>query len=169
MNNSSIRKIVIVVFLLSLLSLEGCEAFRKKFIRERKKKTEVEEEVILEPQQYPDASYNNFVLYKNSYTFWKAAHSELIISLEEKQSYKRQLFFFDEVVKNLYDMRNLLVEEKQKQLDYFIQEINVLKEKLVNANLKVAISPQIESKLKAIESDIRINFSYTTIQDWIKN
>jgi hypothetical protein len=164
-----IRNITIVLILVFFLHLQGCEAFRKKFIRKPKNKKKVEEEIVLEPQEYPESIYDNPTLYKNYYTFWKASHLELIISLEKGNSYKKQLFLFDEVLKNLKNMKRLLTEEKQEEMDYYIQEITDEKEKLSSAKLKDSLLPRLKSKLSSIEKKIRINFSYRVIREWIRD
>ncbi|MFH1655128.1 MAG: hypothetical protein ABH954_00765 [Candidatus Omnitrophota bacterium] len=168
MDNIFLRKIIVILILVSFLSLEGCEAFRKKFIRKKKKK-EAEEQVVLEPQEYPEVVYDNITLYSNHYNLWKAWQVELLESLKEGQSYKKQIQCFDEVLKNLSEMRNLLADQKQQELDIYIQQIAGYKEKLSGSKLKYAILPQLKNRLNSIDKKIRTNFTYNKIEDWIKD
>jgi len=167
LNKIFFRKVTIILVLISFLSLEGCEAFRKKFIR-KKKVEQVEENVILVPQEYPEVVYDNVTLYKKYYSFWKASQSELLESLKEGQSYKKQVQCFNEVLKNLSEMKGLLLEQKQQELDAYIQEISINKDKFFNAKLKNNILSQLRSKLESIEKKIRINFVFKKVKDWIK-
>ena len=155
--------------MISLLALEGCEAFRKKFVRKSKKKKKEETQVVLQPQEYPEVVYDNPTLYKKYYNFWKASHTELIITLEGEQGLKKQLFYFDEVLKYLEGMKKLLADSKQEELDLYIKDISVRKEALSNTKLMNAVLPRLINKLGSIEKQIRIHFKYSEIEDWIRN
>ena len=168
MNKLFLRRAVLVLILLTFLSSEGCEAFRKKFVRKKNVEEEVEEQVILEPQEYPEVVYDNTTLYKNYFTLYKAWYADLLDSLKEESSYKKQLQCFDEVLKNLREMQNLLKPEKQQEMDPYIQEIAKNKEQLMGTSLKSAILPQLKSKLSSVEKKIRVQFNYNKIKEAIK-
>jgi len=159
----------VVFILVSFLSLEGCAAFRKKFIRKKKKTKEVEEEIVLEPQEYPEVIYDSATLYKNHYNFWRAWHVDLLNSLEVGQSQKKRLRAFDEVIKNLEEMENLLIEQKQQELEVYILEISENREKLSKAKLRNILLPRLKSKLRSLEKKIRNNFAFKNAKDWIKD
>lgn len=163
-----LRRMVLVLIILTFLSCEGCEAFRKKFVRKKQMEEETMEQVILEPQEYPEVVHDNPELYKNSYTLCKAWYSDLLESLKDEGSYKKQLQCFNEVLKNLSEMRNLLKEEKQQELDLCISEISNNKEQLINSRLKNSILPQLKSNLARVEKTIRTKFNYNKIKESIR-
>jgi len=163
-----LKRAIVVLMILSFFSLEGCEAFRKKFIRKKQVEEEAEEQVILEPQVYPDVVYDNPTLYKNYYTFCKAWYGDLLDSLNQEGNYKKQLQCFSEVIKNLSLMRDLLKTEKQQEISSYIEMISKNKEKLMTASLKDAILPQLKNDLSSIEKKIVAKFSYSKIKDNIK-
>lgn len=168
MNNLFLKRTIVVLMILSFFSLEGCEAFRKKFVRKKQIEEEEEEQVILEPQEYPEVVYDNSALYKNYFTLYKAWYGDLLDSLIPDASYKKQLQCFNEALKNLSEMRNLLKQEKQQEIDSSIQEISKNKEKMTGARLKNAILPQLKSDLASIDRKIRAQFNYNKIKDFIR-
>lgn len=163
-----LRRTILVLIILTFLYSEGCEAFRKKFVRKKHLEDETEEQVILEPQEYPEVIYDNSTLYKNYFTLYKAWYADLLDSLKDEGSYKKQLQCFVEVIKNLSEMKNLLKQDKQQEIDVYIQEISENKDRLANSALKNAIIPQLKIDLNNIEKKIRINFNYNKVKDWIK-
>ena len=61
---------VLVAGFCLLVSLTGCEAFRKKF--RRKPKEEKREEPIIQPESYPDVALNKDELYRDYFLFGRA-------------------------------------------------------------------------------------------------
>jgi len=163
-----LRRLILVSIILTFLSCEGCEAFRKKFVRKKQAEEDTVGQVILEPQEYPEVVHDNAELYKNSYTLCKAWYSDLLDSLKDEGSYKKQLQCFNEVLKNLSEMRNLLKEEKQQELDVCISDISKNKEQLMNSRLKNSILPQLKSNLARVEKTIRTKFNYNKIKESIR-
>ena len=122
MKNTSVLALCIVV----CCAASGCESLGKKFVR--KPKTPKQVEMVLEPQEYGGRA-PSIELYDQYFLYWKSWQDEFIDSLSGT-SRKRQLDTAAEALKNLGEMRKLLVEPAAKQLDVYIAQFEALKKEV---------------------------------------
>ncbi|OGX17096.1 MAG: hypothetical protein A3K83_01935 [Omnitrophica WOR_2 bacterium RBG_13_44_8b] len=122
-----LRAISLLISFPLIISLTGCEAFVRKFTRKSKKENLPREEMVLAPEVYDSVQMSNEELYRQYFLFWKSWHDELINSLSFQGNRKKQIECVKESLKNLTSLRELLNEEKQKQLDVYIKELDTLK------------------------------------------
>lgn len=108
-------------------SLVGCDAFVRKFTRKSKKENIPQEEMVLAPEDYKGPGMSKEELYRQYFLFWKSWADELIESLLQRKSQKKQLDCAEEGIKNLINLRALLNETTQQKLDVYISELKDLK------------------------------------------
>jgi hypothetical protein len=160
-----IKQIILLITSYSLLvTLIGCEAFVRKFTR-KSKKEEAQEEMVLAPEEYKP-NINKEELYRKYLLYWKSWQDELIESLLQMKSHKKQVDCIEEAIKNLVNLRGLLNAEKQKKLDVYLTRMQELKDTIVqdiygnNARIYV----QSAERLKM---DILRDFPYNKIKDYL--
>ncbi|MDD2690061.1 MAG: hypothetical protein PHT41_07940 [Candidatus Omnitrophica bacterium] len=121
-------KVLLLVTSYSLLvTLIGCDAFVRKFTRKPKKTSTHQEEMVLAPQEYKP-TMNSEQAYHQYFMFWKSWQDELIESLLQKGSQKKQIDCVNEAIKNIFNVKALLNKEKQKKLDIYIMQLKDLQE-----------------------------------------
>ena len=153
----------LIIFCLLIFNLLGCEAFVRKFTRKPKKENLPQEEMVLAPEEYvPEV--NKEELYRQYFLFWKSWQSELIDSLVQKRSHKKQMECVEEAIKNLMNMRSLLNEEKQRRLDPYIGRTEELKSSIARDvyGASAFTSAQAAERLRM---NILRDFSYNKIKD----
>ncbi|MDI6758639.1 MAG: hypothetical protein QMD94_03070 [Candidatus Omnitrophota bacterium] len=150
-------------FLLS--TLIGCEAFVRKFTRKSKK--QVEEVMVLAPEEYKGPQITKEELYKEYFLFWKSWQDELIGALTEKKGLKKQVDCAGEAIKNLVNLRALLKEEKQKKIDIYIDELKGLELEIAKDLYGSSISLHARSA-ERIKRNILRDFSYKKNKDFLR-
>jgi len=144
-----------------LVTLTGCDAFVRKFTR-KPKRTAPKEEFVLAPQEYKAPQMSKEEQYRQYFLFWKSWQDELINSLAIGTNHKKQIGCINEAIKNLGQIRALLNEAKQKELDTYINQMEDLKNYLTGDLYSDGIS---KNRLTAerIKRSILHNFSYNKI------
>ena len=162
------RKIIFLLstYFLILSTLIGCEAFVKKFTRKPKKEEPVEE-MVLVPVEYPSVFKNKEEAYRQYFLYWQSWQDELINALLSKASQKKQLSCIDEGLKNLTEVKNLLIEEKQRQLDVYLKRLadlrgNIEKDPYSNN------ADNLRSMAEILKRDILRDFTYLKIKNELK-
>jgi len=120
-------QIILLVTSYSLLvTMLGCDAFVRKFTRKSKKDVDVQEEMVLAPQEYK-SSMSKEDYYRQYFLYWKSWQGELIDALFVGANHKKRLDSMNEAISNLKSMRALLNLEAQKKLDTYILKMEDLK------------------------------------------
>jgi len=165
--NLKIRIILQVVFCCLLFTALGCDAFIRKFTRKPKKENLAKEELVLEPEEYTGSALTKEELYRQYFLFWKSWQEELIASLSEGSNYKKRLDCAEEVIKNLKELRLLLVEERSKKLEGYINQMSVLGGAIEKDIYGVNI---LKHRLNAerLERIILKQFVYYKVKDYLK-
>ena len=91
---------LILLFLFGTLTSSGCTPLRKKFTRKKKEDKEQNQKFIpvLEPVDYPEKIYSSLDRYKHHYSLWKVWEKDLIQTIEEDGSDKRQKYLLSQAV-----------------------------------------------------------------------
>jgi hypothetical protein len=170
MRNYKLRKrIAKAVFLFSsfcfLTSILGCEAFARKFTR-KPKKVEVEKPVLM-PEDYSLSDIPSEQRYRQSFVFWQSWQEELVTALTSKASHKKRMTCIEEAIKNLEEMKPLLFEEKQKELDVYLGRLRSLKKDIAKDiyGANVAIH---RIKAESLKRNIFRDFSYLKIKNHLR-
>jgi hypothetical protein len=128
--NPATKFLLLVTVYCLLITLIGCDAFVRKFTRKSKRDAKEKQELVLAPEEYKPAFANKEEAYRQYFLYWKSWHDELINSLSGigTISNKKQVDCVNETIKNLEDMKKILKETKQKELDVYIKQLNDLKD-----------------------------------------
>lgn len=163
-----LKLFTVILTIFSLICLSGCETLKKKFIRKHKGEPEEEKGVVFEPQEYPSQQFSNIELYQNNYLLWKSWKQELSDSLQEGVNRKKQIENAKEMVVNLEAMKSLLQEDKQKALGLLIQNAQNINDKIADVNLNSTDLTRLKQDLETLEKNVRKDFSYKKVKDFIK-
>ncbi len=162
-----LRNLCLVLAACFLLStLAGCESFVRKFTR-KPKKTEQAVEMVLAPEEYKGPDMTKEELYRQYFLFWQSWEGELENALTHKASLKKKVDCVQEALKNLVNMKEMLVPEMQKNLDVYVGKTIGLLASIRsdiygsenNLNLKDA---------ERIKMDIHKSFAYPKIKNYLK-
>lgn len=159
-----LRKIIVIFLVASLISgLTGCETLRRKFTRKRKAKPvrpmfyrEGESEMTRPPLE----------LYMMHYVYWKTWMDDLINNAGVNK--KRDKRASNEAIGNLLDMRKRLTEEKQKELDEYIDEVRRITDKIQTGILNEARLGRLKQELDKVKSRVVRKFYYKKVREHIK-
>lgn len=160
------RMLCILLFCFLLLDLVGCESFVRKFTR-KSKKTEQPVEMVLAPEEYKGPNMTKEELYRQYFLYWNSWQEELINALTQKASLKKKVDCAQEALKNLANMKMLLVPDAQKNLDVYIAKSNGLLEYL-KGDAYGAMDNRNCQAAQLIKSNIQRNFIYPKIRNYLK-
>lgn len=158
--------LMLTICCLLLGSLLGCEAFVKKFTRKPKRKKPVEE-MVLVPEEYPSLFKNKEEAYRQYFLYWKSWQDELINALLVGMSHKKQLSCIDQAIKNLEEVRKLLLDEKAKVLDSYIEESLDLKNDIVKDRYSSDTNRNRFAAEKLKRNMLR-DFSYSKVKNYLR-
>ena len=97
---------------------------RKKFTRKKKDKEESEKFIpVLEPVDYPQKTYSSQERYKQHYSLWQVWNRDLIQAIQKEDSDKRQKYLLGQMIERLEAMKEVLADEKQKELVVMINDL----------------------------------------------
>ena len=162
---SKIRVPVIVLLLVVLAGSSGCESFRKKFVR-KKKRQPAEEEMVISPVDYSKQQLPGDQAYQQYYVYWKSWHGELLAQLQNNANKKKILGCFEQMILNLDRMKNLLANEKKSaQLQTYIDEIQQNYDEVENKNFLIVSFAQLKESVESLSRAIHREFAFSKIKD----
>jgi len=155
------KKIFLTLFLFFFIfSLTGCEAFTRKFKRKPKKEALQQEEMVLEPVEYPVSQIDKEELYRRYFLYLRSWNDELIESFNGAVNRKKQAECIIQLIRNLNEIKQLLKDEKQDLAEIFINKFRDLQDSLDKdlfnfdtARLKL----QVERLKKNIDSELSLS------------
>jgi len=160
--------VIWILFVICALSfvicMTGCDAFVRKFTRKPKTENLPQEEMVLVPEEYKGPQVPKEELYRQYFLFWKSWHDELIESLLQKKSQKKQIDCAEEAIKNLINLQKLLNEEQQKKLDIYILQLKDLQEAIGKDLYGMDSSNNVQNAERIKRSLLR-EFSYNKVKD----
>ncbi len=159
------KRAILYLFAVCLLSdLSGC-ALRKKFVRKKKKEEAEKSAVILALEDYDKiADYHD--LYKKHFLLWQYWCDELISSL--KLNYKKQKECAAQSLENLVSLEKYVLSSKQEPLGTYIQRFEKIKleidrRKITNDIEKARTVREIEKLERLVDKEYR----YSEIKPFI--
>jgi len=147
---------------LMIASLIGCDAFVRKFTRKQKKDSISKEEMVLVPEEYK-STMTKEQIYRQYSLFWQSWQDELIESLAQRKSNKKQVDCAQEALKNLANLRALMKEDKQKKFDVYLNDLKWLKEQIAQ-DLYGTSAPGYVRSAERIKRGILRDFSYNKVK-----
>jgi hypothetical protein len=162
------KNIVIIFGLCAMVcGLVGCDAFVRKFTRKPKIENTTQEEMILAPEEYKGPNMSKEELYRQYFLFWRSWQDELIESLLQRKSQKKQLDCAEEGINNLINLRALLNDATQKELEVYINELKGLKN-AISKDLYGIDTAGNAHDAERIKINILRRFSYNKTRDNLK-
>jgi len=159
-----LQALLLVTSSLLLVTILGCEAFVRKFTRKPKKENLPQEEMVIAPEVYQIPQMTKEDLYRQYFLYWKSWQDELIESLSSGTNHKRQIGCVNEAIKNLYELRSLLNEAKQKGLDFYINQLMDLQGLIAQDFYGNSVTGN-RLTAERIKRNILKDFSYNKIKD----
>ena len=154
-------KFLLVFF---IITASGCEPFRKKFIRQKKKDESQSQMIpVLDPIDYPAKVESPEDSYRQYFSLWQVWDKELVMRIGEHASDKKINFTFNQLLLQLTEMEKLLSGEKQQQLNQYITQLSALHNDL-SQPAGVRNDRVIQSKIERIGKDLRQGFRFKDIQ-----
>lgn len=171
MNNHRLKPQITQIILLAtcyllLATLVGCEAFVRKFTLKPKKST-IKEQPILIPEEYPVSRVSTETRYRQYFLFWKSWHEELIAELSSFGSYKRRKSCLEEAIKNLEKIKTFLFEEKQKDLDVYLEKLRQLESAITKDTHGIRLATH-KRKAESLKRNILRDFSYPAVKNHLR-
>jgi hypothetical protein len=123
--------------------------------------------MVLAPEEYKGPDMTKEELYRQYFLFWKSWQDELENALTQKASLKKKVDCIQEALKNLVNMRGMLVDDMQKNLDVYINKtIELL------ASIRGDIYGTNDSFnlhfAEGIKMDIHKGFIYPKVRNYLK-
>ncbi|HNW39652.1 MAG TPA: hypothetical protein PL125_00060 [Candidatus Omnitrophota bacterium] len=160
------RILSVLLFCFLSLNIIGCESFSRKFVR-KSKKPDAAIELVLTPEEYKGPNMSKEEIYRQYYLYWSSWQDELINALTQKASLKKKIDCAQEALKNLVNMKMMLVEAAQNNFEPEIAKLNDLlfyiKNDVYGSNNNRNIS--VAERIKA---NIHKNFVYPKIRNYLK-
>lgn len=156
----------VIVVCVSVVCLNGCEAFARKFTREPKDKTAAFD-VVLAPQQYADTGLPVEDQARQLYVFWKSWHTELVSALETAQGYKRKVQCANEAVSSLRRFADLARDEYSQKARAYADELDSLKGLVEKDTMGMRNSVNAQRAARLL-GRIERDFRYSRIADYLR-
>jgi ERCC4-related helicase len=154
---------IFAVLIIFLLSSSGCEAFVRKFTRQKQHEEAIEP--VLNPETQSGLFYDNETKYRNYFAYWRGWHDELIQAMSEPNNKRRQ-YCVGQALINLKQMSDLLETDKQKEINTYIERMQDIANE-INTNIFVNEN-RIIQELSRIRLNINKRMHYSKVVDWIK-
>ncbi|MFH1281499.1 MAG: hypothetical protein ABIH91_02135, partial [Candidatus Omnitrophota bacterium] len=149
-----------------LTAVFGCEAFTRKFTR-KSKKPDAAVEMVLVPQEYKGPDMTKEEIYRQYYLYWSSWQDELINALTQKASLKKKVDCTQEALKNLVNLKLMLVADAQKNFDIEIAKLDDLLI-YVKSDIYGVNNGRNRQVAERIKSSIHKRFIYPKIKNYLK-
>ena len=149
-----------------LLDLLGCESFVRKFTR-KPKKQQTGAEMVLAPEEYKGPDMSKEELYRQYYLYWGSWQDELINALNQGLSLKKKIDCAQEALKNLINMKMMLVDEARANFDPVIARMNrILSD--IKGDIYGRDNYRNARIAENIKVDVHLGFAYSKIRNYLK-
>jgi len=154
-------KITLVIIL--ILNISGCAELQRKFVR--KKEPKKEEITFYRVKEYaPKPPHER---YKDHYVLWRNWHLEL--ERTDGTGYSKDIMVLNEILRHLTAMRDLLKDEKSKELGMQIGYLETLLARVKEKEKDIMKDVHSRKILEKVGRVITNNFSYNRMKDYIKS
>ncbi|MBD3296845.1 MAG: hypothetical protein GF392_05700 [Candidatus Omnitrophica bacterium] len=146
-----------------ILFIAGCADLRQKFIPRKK------EDESRTMHYYAVRKYDvkpSLELYTKRYVYWKNWQKE-ILDVIDNRNHKKIVVALEQAVSNLIDMRNMLVEEKARELQTYIDEMTEIEMSVKEQRMTRGTKVRTRRKLESLGKQIKRHFSYNRVGGYI--
>ncbi|MFA5142728.1 MAG: hypothetical protein WC522_00995 [Candidatus Omnitrophota bacterium] len=155
------RRFHVLLAVVLVLSLTGCDAVQRKFTRKKK--------VVKAPRIYQIKKYPvrpPAELYKKHYSYWQSWQAELIQVFG--QNSKKDKRCVEEAIGQLKDMRNILIPSKAEELERHIGRMEEARNVILRSQLTFANRDSLRMTFEREERVIRREFAYDKVKDSLR-
>lgn len=161
------KKIILLTAICCLLTtILGCESFARKFTR-KSKKSDTAVEMVLAPEEYKGPNMTKEEIYRQYYLYWSSWQDELINALTQKLSLAKKVDCAQEALKNLVNMKMMLVADAQKNFDAEIARLNDLLVS-IKSDIYGVNDSRFLQVAQRIKSSVHKDFVYPRIRNYLK-
>lgn len=159
----TIKKVFILFSVSCLLfSTLGCEAFARKFTRKSKKTQH--EEMVLAPEEWKGPKASKPERYEQYFIYWRSWQNELSSAFLTNTSQKKKIDCAQQAKKNLVNMRFLLNESKQRQLDVYLKQLEDLLGG-IKSDIYGSSNNSFRETSERLKNSIELNFAYSHVKN----
>ena len=152
----------VLLALIILSNLTGCETLAKKFRRKNKGPAKMPR--MYQMKKYPPKP--PVELYKTHYVYWVSWQSELAKCLG--QNHKKDMLCAEQILSNLQDMQNQLAQEKAAELGKHIDAMAKVKDIIYNEELTQANKDYVGRMVDREDRYIKRDFSFKKIKKYLR-
>jgi len=156
------RLFISIVILMLCISVSGCAALQRKFVRKKKKKEK--DAAIVTAYDYSKGLRVD-ELYGRHFLFWQSWHTELIGKIDG--TYKKRSACFGYIISSLKDMKKYLNSPKDEELEKVIEELHSIGPDIRKQRLTKSQKYKIRKFLEKTKRHIDKNFSYTDVKGFL--
>ncbi len=153
---------LVLLTIVLLVSLTGCDALQRKFTRKNKAP-------VKRPRFYQVKKYTRKpspLLYKQHYEYWASWQDQLIQVIGENHKKDKQCI--EEAVGNLKDMQSILIPSKAEEMQVHIEKMEAAKEVIFKGDLSFANKDDIRRTLEREDRAIKRDFCYAKVKDCLR-
>jgi len=157
-------RILMIILAMSFL-FSGCAQIKDKFIRKPKEeKTQTHKYLAVKKYDVRPS----LALYRKRYVLWKNWHKELL-SILRAANHKKSVVSIEQEVSNLFDMQNMLVDEKAEGLHKLIEQMLKIERDIKKGRLNTGSEVRIRQKLESLGRAIKRDYGYHKMKDFIRS
>jgi len=137
-------------------------------LHENQKDNRPLEQMVLNPEVYPDRFASKEDAYRQYFLYWKSWQDELIDSLgEEQPNLRRRSDCAHEAIRNLTEMQRLLSGGERAEADKYVSKMLALKAD-IEKDIYGANSWALRRQAEDLERRIRRAMQYEKVKDSLK-
>ncbi len=155
------RAMSVLMVVIVVTGLAGCDAVQRKFTRKTK--------TVKAPRIYQVKKYDikpSADLYSKHYAYWRSWQSELIQELG--QNHKKDKRCIEEILMQLGAMQNILVKDKADELGRHIARLEDVRDTITKQEVDTFNRSSTLMVLEREDRYIRSGFSVSRIKNYIK-
>jgi len=153
------RGFFVLLTVVLLAGLIGCDAIQKKFTRKNKPTVKI-------PRFYQLKKYTRKPspeLYKQHFAYWESWQSELIQFLG--QNHKKDVRAMEEALGHLKDMQSILIPSKADDIQPHVEKMEEAKEIVLRGDLTFATQDYVRGVLDREDRAIKREFCYNKVKN----
>ena len=158
MNKRMLMFVIAVLVTMVSLSTTGCEPFRKKFTREKRKDRASAFVPVLDPIDYPPEHVSSKDKYDYYYSLWAVWERDLLKAIDDRAFDKKLQYNLSQEIVQLEEMKKWVTDDKAQGLNPSLERLYKIQKQIINTPAQMRNMYSIRRDLEIIASDVRHNF-----------
>ena len=155
------RWLYMLLMIILISSLVGCDALQKKFTRKNK--------TVTKPHFYQLKKYTKKPspeLYKQHYAYWESWQEEMIQFIGD--NHKKDERSIEEAIGHLKDMQNILIPSKAEEMQPHIEKMEGARAIIFRGELSFANKDYVRSIIEREDRAIKREFCYNKVKNFLR-